>query len=382
MHSILLNAGRAAGIVAIVAACRAPQAQAQQWSLGPPEVVVGSEADSYLERVAGVVVWGDRIHVADEGAKQVLAFDRGSGRLVASAGREGNGPGEFRFLSWIGDCGSDTIFTWDGGHRRMSVFTGDLEHVRTLRMGAVDAVWTTFGCAGPDSFVGITRNRDPVIEAGEKIPMGETWRATHDIVLLDLDGSVQQVLKTFSGQERYREETPGGFSDYGHLWGLRVVFGSSASGFVLGTGEEPNLAVYGANGAVPGTLDTGLDRSPVSKGNVAARVQNRVERSERLRRDVAKTRTFHEEYPYPSHFPAYSRVLMTAGGSVWVKRFREPYTDRPSEWRIFDARGTLVGTLEVEKRFEIMWVGETHIAIRASDALGVQTVEVRRILRE
>ncbi|MCE2476189.1 MAG: hypothetical protein J4F47_11700 [Alphaproteobacteria bacterium] len=57
-------------------------------------------------------------------------------------------------------------------------------------------------------------------------------------------------------------------------------------------------------------------------------------------------------------------------------------TDRPSEWRIFDAGGTLVGAMEVEKRFEIMWIGETHIAVRASDALGVQTVEVRRILRE
>ena len=264
----------------------------------------------------------------------------------------------------------------------MSVFTGDLEHVRTLRMGAVDAVWTTFGCSGPDSFVGITRNPDPVIEAGDDIPMGETWRATHDIVLLDPSGSVRLVLKSFPGQERYREKTLRGFSDYGHLWGLRVVFGSSGSGFVVGTGEESTLELYSANGRTPSTLDTGLDRSPVSKGSVAARVQNRVQRSERLGRDVARTRTFHEEYPYPSHFPAYSRVLMTAGGSVWVKQFREPYTDRPSEWRILDASGTLVGTMEVEKRFEIMWVGETHIAVRASDALGVQTVEVRRILRE
>ena len=187
------------------------------------------------------------------------------------------------------------------------------------------------------------------------------------------------VLKTFPGQERYREKTLRGFSDYGHLWGLRVVFGSSGSGFVVGTGEQSTLELYSANSRVPGTLDTGLDRAPVSKGNVAARVQNRVERSERLGRDVARTRAFHEEYPYPSHFPAYSRVLMTAGGSVWVKQFREHYTDRPSEWRIFDANGTLIGTTEVEKRFEIMWVGETHIAVTASDALGVQTVEVRRV---
>ncbi len=379
----LLPVGGVVGSVVAVAFC-APSAQAQ-WRLGPPDLTVGRDTASFFEDIVEVIVREDRIYVADSGLRRILAFDRTTGQRMATAGRRGAGPGEFRFLSWIGDCGGDTIFAWDSGQRRVSLFSPDLAHIRTSRMEgvALELTWTALKCAGSGTFVGITRNADPSLSLGRAIPMDEMWRATHDIVLLEPDGSLRSVPVTFLGEERYREAHPDGtgFSDYALIWGLRPVFASSPQGFVVGTGERSSLVHYDVAGNVLDTLALEEGRVVISRAHVDAYVQSRIERAESRGLDIPSTRSFWEEYPYPSHFPAYRRALMTANGFVWVERFPQPYTEQPRHWKVFTPDGTLAATVDVQRGFELMWVGEMHVAGVVTDDFGVQTVEVRPIQR-
>ena len=383
MRGGLLHVGGVAGTVVAVAFC-APSAQAQ-WRLGSPDLTVGQDTASFFEDVVEVIVREDRIYVADSGLRRILAFDRSTGQPTATVGRRGAGPGEFRFLSWIGDCGGDTIFAWDSGQRRISRFSQDLAHTRTSRLegAALELTWTALKCAGPGTFVGITRNADPSLSRGRAIPMDKMWRATSDFVLLEPDGSLRSVLGTFLGEERYREAHPDGtgFSDYALIWGLRPVFASSPQGFVVGTGEGSSLVRYDVDGNVLDTLALGEDRVVISRVHVDANVQSRIERAESRGLDIPSTRSFWQEYPYPSHFPAYRRALMTANGFVWVERFPEPYTEQPRHWKVFTPDGTLAATVDVPRGFELMWVDETHVAGIVTDELGVQTVEVRPIQR-
>lgn len=368
----------------VAVACCAPSAQAQ-WRLGPPDLTVGQDTASFFEDVVEVILGEDRIYVADSGLRRILAFDRSTGQRTATGGRRGAGPGEFRFLSWIGDCGGDTIFAWDSGQRRVSLFSQDLAHIRTFRMegAGLERSWTALKCAGPGTFVGIARNADPMLSLGRGIPLNEMWRATHDIVLLEPDGALRGVLRTFLGEERYREahRDGTGFSDYALIWGLRPVLASSSRGFVVGTGEASSLVRYDLDGNVLDTLSLGESRVVVSRAHVDANVQTRIERAEDRGLDIPSARSFWEEYPYPSHFPAFRRALMTANGFVWVERFAEPYTEQPRHWKVFAPDGTLAATVDVPRGFELLWVDETHVVGVVTDELGVQTVQVRPIQR-
>ena len=351
-----------------------------QWRLAPPDLTIGQDSVSFFADVADVLVRDDRVYVADGGLGRIVAFDRTTGQVIATAGRRGRGPGEFQFLSWIDDCGGDTIFTSDSGLDRVSVFSQDLDHLRTFRLESQRL--TAIQCAGASTLVGITRNPDPMLSLGRGILTESTWRAAHDIVVFEPDGSFRRVLDTFLGQERYREANPRGYSDYAHLWGLRVVFESSPQGFVVGTGETSSLVRYDMDGNLLDTLALREARATVSRAHVDAHIRNRIERAERLGRDIPGTRSFWAEYPYPSHLPAYSKALVTVTGFVWVERFPEPYTEQPFGWKVFTPAGTSAATLDVPRRLELMWVGETHVAGVVTDELGIQTVELRRILRE
>lgn len=74
-----------------------------------------------------------KVYVADDRRPGVLVFDRG-GRLVGSVGREGRGPGEFQAPWRIALDANDSLFVWDVGLRRVSVFGPDLAHARDFRV--------------------------------------------------------------------------------------------------------------------------------------------------------------------------------------------------------------------------------------------------------
>ena len=241
------------GAVVTVAFC-APRLAAQaQWTLGPPELTVGQDTDYYFEDVTDVIVREDRVYVADDGFKRIVAFDRSTGKMTATAGRRGEGPGEFRFLLEIDNCFKDTILAWDLGLQRITLFSLDLDHIRTF--GLDDAVLTmhltNLRCAGPGTVVATTRHSDPALILGRGIPTNETWRASHDILLLEPDGSLRTVLGTFLGEDRYRTPVNSdgtGYSDHPLWGGLRVVFDTSPQGFVVGTGERSSLVRYDMDG--------------------------------------------------------------------------------------------------------------------------------------
>lgn len=73
------------------------------------------------------------VYVADDRRPGVLVFDRG-GRLVGSVGREGRGPGEFQAPWRLALDANDSLFVWDVGLRRVSVFGPNLAHARDFRV--------------------------------------------------------------------------------------------------------------------------------------------------------------------------------------------------------------------------------------------------------
>lgn len=83
-----------------------------------PSLVVGDQAALPLDRVGGAVFFGDGLAIANGGTNQILVLDSG-GERVASWGRTGSGPGEYRWLSGIARHG-DGLVLWDETLRRLT----------------------------------------------------------------------------------------------------------------------------------------------------------------------------------------------------------------------------------------------------------------------
>jgi hypothetical protein len=107
-----------------------------------PSVVVGAPGDTAAEFAAIgnlSLLPGGRIAVLDgrgENAFEFRIFDS-TGRHVATHGRYGEGPGEFRWVSFFGPAGGDTIVAVDFSTKRLNWLTVSRGFARSIRLDEV-----------------------------------------------------------------------------------------------------------------------------------------------------------------------------------------------------------------------------------------------------
>ncbi len=119
-------------IVAIGATCGTPTpaaAQVERWAVDSTPVVdiPGVTADDRLnfEYPTGATRLSDGGLVVSDWWAGMLRFFDGSGILERSVGREGEGPGEFRSITWLDQCAPDSLFAWDPTLDRVTVLDAD-----------------------------------------------------------------------------------------------------------------------------------------------------------------------------------------------------------------------------------------------------------------
>jgi hypothetical protein len=126
---------------------------ADAWRVGPePDLSVGStgaaaatstpaagtEAAYLFEGVLSAFPLGeDRIVVADRRTSELRFFDA-DGRHVITAGREGEGPGEFRFMSLVWPLADDTVVV--GDFRGLHLFDAAGVYRRSFSLVSGDGV--------------------------------------------------------------------------------------------------------------------------------------------------------------------------------------------------------------------------------------------------
>lgn len=149
---------RSLGVVMLLAGCSfyGADAAAQAGSLAPvrsgdsgtrvrlTEILRIGSADGAdaLGRVMGAAFDGrGRIFVADDVNQRVSVFGA-DGRLLRHLGRSGRGPGEFERPWLVALDARDTLFVWDAGLSRVSVFTPELRFRRSF---AVAPQWVVNG---------------------------------------------------------------------------------------------------------------------------------------------------------------------------------------------------------------------------------------------
>ena len=271
-------------------------------------------------------------YVADAGEKSLRQFDR-LGKLLRRIGREGNGPGEFRSLDYVGRS-ADTIWVVDGIQKRVSFFTPTGEFVRS---------------------VAVPRLGDfaPVVRAAARstlLVQNGTHVRTHgsNRYVIRVDGSRMDTLATLrygvgdwvyraGGSTPYEVLVPNPFND-------ATLFATDSKG--------GNLTVV--NRLVGDTNTFEVERLDARGKSLWKRTFNYTPRSimTAVKDSVIGRPEFRAIAKFPKHLPPVSHVVAGEDGTVWIRR-EELGTSGQSEWNMLSADGRKIGRFDTAKRFQL-----------------------------
>jgi hypothetical protein len=350
-------------------------ASALGWRVDEPPAVDlgGGDAEPILTQVTGATRLSDgSIVVASAGTHRLEVFAADGGH-VRSIGREGEGPGEFRSIFFVGRLAGDTIAAWDPLLGRLSVFGPGGELVRVANPGPVlDAPFPRVHGVLPDG-------RFVVAAGGGGVPVpGRAARDTLDWLLLDPAGATAARLGRFPGAEQIAHVDGTGMLLRPLPFGLSTVAAVHGDALYVASGDRYEVSVYGMDGAVRTRIRGDRPRLAVTRRDIEAYRRELVT----IGGDAAARRRQAElldAAPYPETMPALTGLEVDAEGNVWVQDSQPPGEDAPQTWTVFAPDGRLRGTVLLPHGLRVAEIGPGWILALALDADGGEHVRLYRI---
>jgi len=351
------------------------------WSLSTePAVEVGTDAggDLTLFGVRDVVPLDDGgVAVANGSPPRVLLIDE-DGTLLATLGREGEGPGEFSSIGSVLVLPGDSVVVWDPERQRISVFTTDGVYVRgaslrDLAAPSVEGRTRLLSTAG-GTFVLFT-----VANIG---PGKGVYRLEADAHLVGPAGEDLGRLGPFPGDEMFSNDLGLGMVAFG----AHTCAATTPDHLVVGTADAPEIRLYAFSGELERIVrwpDT--DRS-VTPEMVAAWTDAMLSFVPEAAQ--AESRKMIERIPRAERVPPYADILIADSGRIWagehpgelaVRGFSRPPERR---WLVFDAGGALVATVRTPEGFQAYAVRGAKVFGVFRDELEVESVRAYEIVRE
>lgn len=365
----------------------------ETWTLEPsPAVSIGVDVGApeylfYLVRSALLLPDG-RIVVSDHGAKELRCFDA-RGYFLWSAGRRGQGPGEFNEHStmkifaahaedWIlvddGESGKVNIFNFEGTLVRSTRLIGAPNAPRVFLAGVfLDGSWLVLA---PDRGGRV----DPAIraEAGRIFAHGQQYHRYSDA------GEPISFLARTTGRRRMIHRV-GDVTHHPYL-----PFAPTPQVAVFGdrlwvtSGADAEVVAHDMNGRVVARLRWDRDAAPLTRDMFE---RYRKSKLESMGEDTGLAYSMYRDFyaqdlPIPEGMPLYRAMLADSNGNLWLERFRPSLPDDPPpRWDVVDPDKGWVATIETLPRFSVYQIAGDSILGLHQDEEGVQRVRVYRIKR-
>jgi hypothetical protein len=363
--------------VTIVTNGRAP-GWARPWVLAEtPEVVIGvvEGPDAYqFSSIVGAFALPDgRIVVANGRTPPDIRIFDVDGRHMQTLGREGAGPGEFRTIFFTDRLG-DTIRAYDPLTARLTRFApdGSLAGIDPIAsVGADPATRFILFPGGPDGGF-LARTNAP--QAASEQPGRRPGR--NPLVLTDRFGQpTAGPLDVIDGEFDVTSERAGLL-----LFTPRASAAAADSVVYVGAATDFSIDVYDADLLLRRRIHWAAEPRPVGPAEIAAHLEERLAAVADPSRRELMARSL-EGRPARSHMPAYDRdFVVDDGGHLWVPGFLAP-GELERTWTIFDAEGRLQGELRMPSTRRIFSISGDRIFAGDVDELGVQRLNVWRILK-
>jgi hypothetical protein len=340
--------------------------------LDEPITVIGggAERDGHLlYRVAGAILDQEgNLLIADGGSGELRVFGT-DGELLKRLGGLGDGPAE---LSGIWAKNPDTVFAYDAGSSRLSVWT--------TRGGFVQRFPVRRGI----SIAGMADNGIVIVQPPEPVPLdpssvGATstrldsahlllyHRVCDDLHLLDtlmaMPWRTRVVTRTPTG-------APIGMND---PLGARGYAQAHARMLYLGYSGNREIRVHTLGGP-SFILDPGIRKRAFTGDLRNAWEEHHLKEVSAPQRPAM--RRYLRSIQYPDSLPAYDSFSVTADGVVILRRFALPH-EQEAVWRVvLEDRMTVEVTLSGQSR-PLDLKGDNLVVHRISEVSGEQVVVYR-----
>lgn len=347
---------------------------------------VGAAPDEEFFRVRSPFLLPDgRIVVPDAGSSEVRIFDSG-GALLVSAGREGDGPGEYRAIERVFPYRGDSLAVFDSRSQRVTLLDADGKHARTLSLG--DAGVARSGAlpgASPPAraFVaGVFGDGSFLLRRGEiSVGTGDTTSVRRDrfrYSRVDPEGRLLANIIVLPDDEQFVWAQDGSRSvrprAFGRTTAVAVrgdrIFVADNTGFGITTLDQAGDTLATAHASRSSRSIDEEDR----EGWIEAEVG---ELQGSLLREVAEKAV--RAMNFPDAMPYHGDLVVGADGRIWLEEYRPPHSGEAPAWTVFDPDGRLIGRYLFPRGFRMSWADRTRALGVRLDELDIETVAGYRL---
>lgn len=330
--------------------------------------VGGSDEMAQFSGVVGAVRdRAGRIYVGDAGSSQVRVFDS-TGRFVRSFGRTGTGPGEFKWLFRLAQCGPSTIATLDFSGGRFAVFSDSGGLVDTYPLPAGYNNVRVVACAGRDTLIAL-RDQPTTVP-----PQRGEVRVPAVLVRISARGTAVDTLGRYPGASFFFSKKHPAYMDL--PLGPATMAAVGVRRIFVGTSDRPVVDVLSFDGRAIGTIAIDQPARPVSREQRRAALQARVA-LEPLARTRGVIERIAPELPQPAVLPFFRDLVADDEDNVWVRTF-ETFPGRDDVWVGYRATGERFATLVLPAVLQVTEIGRAYVLGIRRDELGVEYVELYR----
>lgn len=338
-----------------------------------PLISIGSEtAPEYeLFQVRGAVVLTDgRIAVLNGGTNQVRIYSR-DGEHLASWGRGGDGPGEFRSAERLFRTRGDSLVVWDARTGRGSVLTADDGLIRSISLDPHPPAARLEGVDREGRLLIVAMRMDPSSDP-------EISRMPEEIFLHGPDGTLIQPLGEAPGMSGLVRSSGERVEVLRPLVGPTSTYAFDGERLWIETGEDHQLQVIDVRSGVKRVFGWRGHDLTMTEAWVEAIIRDRVEEigDPEARR---RMRTSLEARPVPRTGPATERVMLDPGGRAWLQLSDLPEEERPLQWMIFRPDGAVVARVEVPRGVDLQSVEGREVVVVERDEFDAEHVRIYQL---
>ena len=371
----------------------------QAWQVGDSAVLtIGEEGVAQYEFGdiigLGKLTSGEWV-VYDRGPRQLRFYDD-RGKYVRSAGRNGEGPGEFRDVWFMKVVEGQSIYTYDQLLKRLTLWDaeGNVRKTWVTYLPSVGAVFRAIGQPDPRTFVLMNFVTPPCAEGVIGIDSVVYYRFNLDRRRArrsaEIDPADVAPIATTTGGQSFgstlnvtKRCLPG-----------RIPFTPGpletvADGKLhIATRAGVKLIRYSFSTSLTDTVIVPIARRALTRQTIDAhidRVVSATPRDEMGRPLPGNAGTdlyerFLRTLPYPDSLPAIDQLVVDAAGLTWLRAYVLP-EDTAAEWTVVRPEGRLAARLTMPVGLRVFEIGEDYVAGIERDDLDVQRIVVRSLRR-
>jgi hypothetical protein len=317
------------------------------------------------------------IVVADPSGPAVHFLDA-TGKVIKSNGRSGQGPGDFRTVTWVSQCGEGGVYAWDWAQSRITTYDQTGAMKTTFTFGGRGGPQTQTSCNQKGMLVATSAMRrvDPPTPQDPAAGYRIMGMAAIPVVMASAGDTVARL------PELQFVEMLGGMNGRGggaipRPLGTSVTFALSADRAYVGISDSASIGVYTLDGKRVGAVAVGAQSATPTAAQYerAADITLAMVPSQMR----AQARTWVLGIPMPAKAPSHSGMVVDPSGLLWVVLSMPG--DADTRLRAFGMDGRAVANVTVPVSLTVFEIGTDYILGAREDADGEQRITLYKLNR-